>query len=188
MRQGLAAVGGNAVLLLGAHFAEASRVPIGDEHRVIAEAEVTTGRNQQAEHLAFDDLAPALRPGEHEGRDEVGAPLAGGHTVLVEQLQDSIHGAREVLRRAGPAGREDARCTIETVDAEAGIVRERRKVGCFGCRLGLQQGVGYKRVPRFVRLGKAGVGRRDRVDPVWGEQLTHLPKLAGIVGGNDETA
>ncbi len=179
--RGLALVPVDAVLLLRREFAEGQRRIVGLEHRVVAEPLVAARRpDQLAEDPALEQLLVPVRPGQDQGRDEVGPPV-GGATGRKLAL-DARHRAGKVLRAAGPAGREQPGRSVERVHAQARIVREGRQPGGVRRRPRLDGGVLGEHRAGLVRLGQVQLAGRDRLDAEGGQQLAHLAQLAGIVG------
>src|SRR4030081_3175155 len=109
VRQALS-LGRQAVLLVARHLAEGEREPVGQEHRVIAEALVAARRiDQRAVDRGLEFLDMAVRPGDAQRRDEMRlAALRRGGAALAQQRVDPRHGAGEILGGAGPARRMDA--------------------------------------------------------------------------------
>src|ERR1700692_1732172 len=82
-----------AMLLLARHFTERAVMPIGQEHRVVAEALVATRRpDQSAVHAGFEILDVTVRPGDAQGRDEM-RPAALGRCRAedAQLLFDGFH-------------------------------------------------------------------------------------------------
>ena len=93
------------------------------------------------------------------------------------------------LRRARPARREHARHPVERVDAEAGVVGDRRQSGDLEPGPRLEQRVALERRLVLDRL----VVRRHVVEPdhldageVLGEDPLHLGELLGVAGGQED--
>src|SRR5690606_21048046 len=130
MRQALA-LAVPAMLLLGAHLAEATLISVRQEHRIVAEAIVAARRPYQpALDLAAIFLRAAIGKGEAEDGDEARlAPLRRNRAGLLQSVLDEAHGGSKILAGARPARRIDARIAIERIDGEAGIVGERRQAG-----------------------------------------------------------
>src|SRR5262245_18238957 len=82
----------------------------------------------------------------------------------------------------------DSRRPAEHVDGKSGVVREGRKTGRRRSGFRLDPSVGAKARSGIRGFGKPEVSRPHRLDAERREQLAHLPELAGIVGGYDETA
>src|SRR5579862_5335601 len=104
-REGVGAVA-DAVLQFGVHFAEGFVVAIRHEHRVVAEAARPARRpDETSMRLAAKGGFLAIRPGEREDRDEMGAPVL----LSAEFRLHPRHRGAEILPRPGPARRIDAR-------------------------------------------------------------------------------
>src|SRR3546814_1408902 len=87
-------------------------MPVGDEHRVVAEAAVAARRpHRLAMHLPLHRFGVAVRPGEAEGAGEPGPPVAGAGSQ--QRRPDLFHCGSEILGRPGPARRVDARLASE---------------------------------------------------------------------------
>src|SRR5262249_14985427 len=90
--------------------------------------------------------------------------------------------------RAGPARRVDAGRAVERIDREPGIVGEcgQRGSGRGGERL--DTGIVAESRSGFLGLGEPELVCRYGRYAIGGEQLAHLLELAGVVGGDDQTA
>src|SRR3546814_10418710 len=70
----------------GVAFPEGQGMPVGDEHRVVAEAAVAARRpHRLAMHLPLHRFGVAVRPGEAEGAGEPGPPVAGAGSQRSEE-------------------------------------------------------------------------------------------------------
>ena len=148
------------------------------KHRVVAEAPRATRRPHP---LAFDtpleQLEMPIRPGEAKHGYEIGAVIPGRSDLGTHAL----HGGGEVTRRAGPARRIDAGCAIQSADAEAAVIRQRRQAARPGCRLRLQPRIAGEGRLRLIRLGKPEVTGRHHMDIPGLQQRPDLGELPRIV-------
>src|SRR5262245_27550300 len=98
------------MLGVGLHFAKGQGLPLGEEHRIIAETLGPAGRpNEATIDLALERSLLAVRPGEAQGGGEVGkGSLPAPRAAVGEFVVDALHGDGEVAVGTGPARRIDA--------------------------------------------------------------------------------
>ena len=157
-------------------------MPVGDEHRVVAETLIATGRpGQAAVDLAAKHLGAAVGPGEGEDGDEM-----GGGVLVAERLPHPFHREVEIPLRPGPARRIDAGVAAQRRHDEPRIVAERDEAARVRAGLGLQRGIGLERVAGLVGLGEAELGGAHRRDAQRREQRRDLAHLALIVAGDQQ--
>ena len=106
--------------------------------------------------LAAEGVAGAVGPGEAEHGDEAGRARVSGvvRAGRLEAVLDALHGGGEILVRPGPARRIDAGIAAQRIDAEAGIVGERRQAGGDGRGDRLERGVVLEGRAGLLRLGR----------------------------------
>src|SRR3954471_19723325 len=91
----------HGVFLVRLHFAEGKALAIRDEDRIIAEALAAARRKHQPSmHLAFKNLAFAMRHGERKRADEFGGEIAG--VFFAQFLFHTRHGDGKVFGRSRP--------------------------------------------------------------------------------------
>ena len=190
VRQAGRAIGGNAVLLLRRHLAEGLGIAGRLEDRVVAEAGRPARRiDDCAEDAALEQFLMPIRPGDHQRRDEMRLALfRHGRAALGEFGLHTGQSRGEVLARTGPVRREQAGRAVERVDADAGIVGQRRQAGSVGRRHRLDRGVLGEHVAVLLGLGQAELAGRDQLDAIGGHQLAHLAQFALVMGRDHDLA
>ena len=95
--------------------------------------------------------------------------------------------ARIRFRLAGVARALHTGRAVQRLDADAGIIRERRQLGQRACMARLRERVLDERRMGLIGLGNAELALRNDVDAERREQPGKLAELAGIAGGEDPT-
>ena len=130
-----------------------------------------------------------VRPGDHQRRDEMRpALLRRGRAAFCKLCLHTGQRRGEILARPGPVGREQAGRAVQRVDADAGIIRQRRQSGGIRRRDRLDRSVLGEHVAVFHRLGQAELAGRDQLDPIGRHQLAHFAQLALVVGRDHNLA
>jgi len=134
-------------------------------------------------------LHMAIGPGDAQHGDKVRRALLRRERVaLAQHAFDLFHRQMEILARTRPARRIDARCPVERIDHEPGIIRQCRHPGHLRCGFRLDAGIRREGRAGFLRLGEVQLAGRHRFDAVETEQLAHLGEFAGIVRGDNDAA
>src|SRR5690606_24319909 len=130
-------------------------------HRIIAETVATARRpNDMTVNFALEEADFAIRPGEAQHRDEVGAQwLAVPTLALYQFIMHALHRDGEVAIRACPIGGVDAGLAAERIDLDAAIVSQRRQAGAPGREHRFQLGVTFERGFGLDRLRQPKVAR-----------------------------
>ena len=101
-------------------LAEGHLVPVGDKHRIVAEAAFAARRPHEASvDLSAKSRDLALRPGQRQHRHEMGA-----FVPAAKFAPHALHRDPEILVRPGPARRVDAGSAVERRHDQPGIVRQ----------------------------------------------------------------
>src|SRR6185312_7731506 len=105
-----------AVLFLGAHFAEGALESIRLEQRVVAEAPVAARRrHDDAVDAALEFFQMSVGPGKTERSDEMRTPqLRRRCGALDQQCLNPVHSSGEILVRTGPPRGKNAPVAIES--------------------------------------------------------------------------
>jgi len=82
------------------------------------------------------------------------APFRRERVALAQHALDLLHREAEVLGRAGPARRIDARRAVERIDHQSRIVGERRKARGLRGGLRLEAGIGREGGSGLLRLNR----------------------------------
>src|SRR5438034_1065007 len=173
------------MLLVRADLGHRAPVADDDEDRVVAEAARATRRlGDLTANLALERLHPTIRSRERRDADEARTP---GPDALEhrEQPRVALLGRRVLAEEtaAPKAGR-----TVERIDLEAGVVRDRAQSGRDRVGAGLVARVLRERRPVLFRLRGHGIEvLRDDEDSVEaGEEVAPLALLAGIARSDEE--
>src|SRR4051794_15477087 len=123
----------DAVLELGIELAESLLVTDWHEHRVIAEPALAAWRpHEDAVDASVERLRlPVVGPGDRQRAGEVRGRrrIRLGHLNLAPNPFHRTHPVAVALSILGPTSRENTGASVERVDAQAAVVRERRKPG-----------------------------------------------------------
>ena len=144
---------------------------------------------QDALQDALDDAFGAVGEGQGRGAGEVGGAVVVGDVGELGEQQVEV--GLVVAVPAGPAGGEDAGGAAEDVDAEAGVVGDRRQAGGLGQGVRLEERVLGEGDAGLLDVGDVRVGiRADEFDVEVGriEDGAELGDLAVVAGGEDEAA
>ena len=171
---------GDGALLLRRQLAEGLALLRHQEHRIVAEALRPHGGESDG------TVAPALRrqlvpvgKGAGDGAGEVGRP--GGLAPHVLQQQGVPSPVVQSL--SAVAGGVDAWTAVQGVHAQAGVVRDGGQPAGRTDDLGLQHGVFRKGGASLLHIhGDAHICGAHHLDTEAGEDLSHLPQLAGVMG------
>ena len=124
------------MLLRGLHLAEGHVMASGHEDRVVAKTFVAARRpGERSVHATLEILGlSVVRPGDRQSAGEVRV-VPGVWTGRFDLAPDFLHSPHPVaiaLLVLRPAGREDARRTLQRIDAKAAVIgegRETRQIG-----------------------------------------------------------
>ena len=180
----------DAVLFLRRHLAEGRVVPVGLEHRVVAEASLPARRpDEMAVHAAFEQLLMAIRPGDHESGDEMRAPLARRESAkrrASSRSTRSIAGRKSLFTaqsaEKSPGAPSSASTQSPKSSARAGIPVALRR------RTRLDRRILAEHMARFGRDRQIELAGRDRFHTERGQELAHLGELSRIMRGDHDAA
>ena len=173
------------VFALRLHLAECFLVAVRHEHRVVAEALVSARRPDEfAVDPAFEIFDVAIGPGKRKTADEMGARVECA--LLDETEAHALHREVEILLRACPARRIDARRSAKRLDAKAGIVGKRRLAACLRGGERLQLRIGAEGVTRLFGLVEPEIAGGQGLDAERCKQFPDLADLAAIMAGDNE--
>lgn len=171
------------ILFAQTHFGERAVGVLGQKDRIIAETSLSTGFVGDAA-LAYpveEVLTVVIDKGEN------GPEPGAAHTVAHELLEKpgAIRGVGRPLpcksrgTNAGPS--------IERIDLEAGIIRQRRKTSCFEKGLRLFDGIALERRCVFNDVGDSRkVGRGNDFDAEVVQTPAELSYLSIIARGKNQ--
>src|SRR5579863_6656132 len=188
MREGKRPVGGKPVLLLRVHLAEGAAMAVRNKDRIIAEPGRSARREDEGPiHPTLESLDRPARPGQRQHADE-GRPPRRPRGAGPEFPVDAGDRHAEVLCRARPPRRVNARRAVERVDAKSGIVAKRDDSRAARGGFSLEHGIIAEGRAGLLGLGKAEGAGADRLDAEGPQQFVDLTQLARIVGGDNETS
>src|SRR6476661_4303150 len=178
------------MLVLRLQLTEGLFVTHRHEHGVVAESALAPRwPYQRAVHASFESLRLAVvGPGDREraGKMRRRRRIRLGRFGFAPDLFHCPHPVAVTGFVFGPAGREDARPTLERVDAKAAVVGERGKAAEVRRFTRLEVGVVGEAVADLFRIRKVELFGTDAADAKRLDQSGDLAQLAGIVGRDDQ--
>jgi len=178
------------VLVERVHLTERNLLAHRNEHRIVAEAAVSSWRpDERSVDAAVKGLRLSIvRPGNRQRACEMRSRSRVwlGRFDLAPDLFHGMHPVPVAVFILGPASGKDPGTPMKRINAKAAVIGERGQTTEISRFARLQIRIVSEAVADFLRLGKVEFGRAYAGNAEGLDQLGDLAELAGIMSRDDQ--